>query len=283
MGWKGALWGALIGGRLGGALGALLAAVAGNVIENAIIGGKKGAKAAPGARTQGTSPSDRRRANGELAFAAAASALFAKLAKADGVVTKDEIAAVERAFLRLGFTENALAYAINVFRRAKDDNNTIYVYASNFTAAAPDQSIRELLYGLLWELAAADGAISPEEDRILRQITRYLSIPAFRYVFYAAKYARCYAKRDDGGGASSSRSKPRARPVDELASAYELLGVKRSASLDDIRRAYREKAKEYHPDRLRAQGLPEGMIERANERMAEINAAWDLIKRSRSA
>ena len=54
-----------------------------------------------------------------------------------------------------------------------------------------------------------------------------------------------------------------------------------SASDEEIRRVYREKAKKYHPDALRAQGLPEEMISRAAEQMKKVNAAWSAIRSAR--
>ena len=48
-----------------------------------------------------------------------------------------------------------------------------------------------------------------------------------------------------------------------------------------MRKAYREKAKKLHPDLLRAQGLPEDLLAKANEQMARVNAAWDEIRRAR--
>ena len=86
-----------------------------------------------------------------------------------------------------------------------------------------------------------------------------------------------YAARYSAGGRSRRSQQPR-RSTDSLADAYATLGIPPSATFEEAKKAYREKAKQYHPDRLRAQGLPDGMIAKATERMAEINAAWDRIK-----
>ena len=64
-------------------------------------------------------------------------------------------------------------------------------------------------------------------------------------------------------------------------SPYEILGCDGNATDDELRRAYRAQAKKHHPDRLRAQGLPEEMVARATEQMARINNAWEEIKRAR--
>jgi len=254
MNWTGIALGALVGWLLGHSwLSALFCAVMGHDLEGRWR------------RSQATKKSGRRASYevpptpGSLVFLASAGAMFAKMAKADGVVTRDEIAAVERSFARLGFDVAARRTAVNAFRKAKDDEHTIYEYAREFARAVPSVEVREFFYGLLWDLARADGTVSPEERRILRDIPAALGIRAGWYSVY---------------------DEPEA-PRNALAEAYATLGVSESASDEDLRRAYRELAKKCHPDALRAQGLPEEMVGKATERMKAINAAWGTIKSAR--
>ena len=80
-----------------------------------------------------------------------------------------------------------------------------------------------------------------------------------------------------GGGSGAG---PRTQSAPSRAQDLALLGLPATATDDDIKRAYRRKVKELHPDRLQAQGLPEAMLRQASERMAAINAAYArLIKR----
>ena len=67
----------------------------------------------------------------------------------------------------------------------------------------------------------------------------------------------------------------------ELSSPYDILGVPRDASDEEVKRAYREKVKHLHPDTLRGKDLPDEVIETVGKEMARVNAAWTSIKRER--
>lgn len=257
MGWKGIAIGGYIGSLLGGPLGAFLGAIFGHKVENAAFGPKS-------ARGYSSMNS----ANRSMVFAASAAAILAKMAKADGVVTRGEIAAVEAAFARLGFSSSVRQYAIGVFRKAKDDAHTIYEYAREFSSAVDSVEIRELFYEILWDLAQADGRVGNSELIILQRIPRELNIPIAWYGYFASQ-------RLNGGRGGS------AAPRDSLAEAYATLGASASDSPEELQRKYRELAKRNHPDALRAQGLPEEMVGKATERMTRINDAWAIIKKAR--
>jgi len=262
MGWKGLAVGGCLGSLFGGALGGVFGALLGSKIETEMDKSKS--------RRRGgfeEIPGDKR----EMIFLASVGAMLAKLAKADGQVVPVEIRAVEHAFQRLGFSAAARTYAIGVFRRAKDDAHSIYEYAAEFAMAVRSVEVRELVYEILWDLACADGTVTPDEMEILRNIPRSLAIRVQWFNLFARERLR--GPRGGGGGREES-------PRDELAEAYALLGLKAGAGMDEVKRAYREKAKKYHPDALRAQGLPEEMIRRGTEMMAKVNAAVDLIEKA---
>lgn len=260
MGWKGIAVGGCLGALFGRG-GALFGALLGDLVERKIDGVK-----IPGRQAAFQDlPSDKR----EMIFLASAAAMLAKLAKADGHVSPVEIRAVERAFQRLGFSEAARTYAIGVFRRAKDDGHSIYEYAAEFAEAVRSVEVRELFYELLWDLACADGTVTAGELDILRNIPRSLAIRLEWFDLFARERLR---------GPRGGRPEP---PRDALAEAYALLGVSPDASDDAVKKAYREKAKKYHPDALKAQGLPDEMVAKATEMMAKVNAAWSEIEKAR--
>ena len=264
MGWLGMLIGSYVGGSaMGGSgplfrlLGAIAGAVIGSKVEESVRGPRRGR------RISAANPQNR-----SMVFCASVAAMLAKMAKADGVVSRYEIEGVENAFRRLGFTPAARRYAIEAFRRAKDDRHTIFEYAQDFAAAVDSIEVRELFYEILWDIAGADGTISPNELLILQRIPRALGIRLEWYSYFASQRL---------GGRSAGRSSSR----DPLKEAYAVIGASASDDVETLKRKYRELAKKNHPDALRAQGLPEEMVGKATERMSRINAAWATIKEAR--
>ena len=259
MGWKGLAIGGYIGSLFGGPLGAIIGAVLGNSVEKRVSG-------RAGRRPKfGSAYSQGQRSR---IFCTSAAAMLAKMAKADGRVTRAEIEGVERAFERLGFTQATRECAIAAFRRAKDDGHMIDSYAREFSAAVDSVEICELLYEILWDVAGADGEVGPEELRMLQRIPAALGIRPEWFSYFASH-------RAGGGG----RGGPSAQ--DRLADAYAVLGAAATDDAAALKRRYRELAKRNHPDALRAQGLPEEMVGKATERMSRINAAWATIKEAR--
>lgn len=263
MGWKGMALGGWIGSFFGGPLGALLGAAFGHQVEKRLKGTPSRARPSAGPHRR---LSAQRRA---MIFCASAAAMLAKMAKADGRITRVEIDGVERAFARLGFTPLARAYAIKVFRKAKDDAHTIYQYADEFAAAVDSVEVRELFYEILWDIACADGDVGEAERTILRKIPQTLRIRMDWYAFLAQQ--RFGGARR--GGSAATR--------DDLQTAYAVLGASATDSPDELKRKYRALAKKNHPDALRAQGLPDELVGKATERMGRINAAWATVRAAR--
>jgi DnaJ like chaperone protein len=272
VGWIGASIGGILGGRRGSILGAIIGAVIGSWIENKVRGGAKSAGKGTG----------RQASESELLVLGAIAAMMSKMAKADGLVTSDEIQYCEKAFARLGLVGEKREYCIRVFRQAKGDSHTIYEYADSFADTHPSQSVRDIVYDILWDIACADGTVSPEELKILQSITANLRVPPMQFAWQRARRRvggrRGGSRRRDEYRRASSSSYPESGVPDP----YEILGVSRSASDEEVRKAYREKAKSCHPDILRSQGASERTIAEATERMSRINAAWTAISKERN-
>ncbi len=241
------IWGKVIGGvagfALGGPLGALIGAVAGHAVDKIRAEGATDAvTAAAGAR--------------QVAFTVAVIALGAKLAKADGAVSRAEVEAFKEVF---HIPPQEVKNVGRIYDMAKRDARGFEPYAEQVAWMFRNEPavLEELLAGL-FHIARADGDVTQAELDYLRRVAGIFGLdgPAFERV--RAMFM---------GPAEPD--------------PFEILGVSRDASTEEIKRAYRKLIRETHPDTLVAQGLPKEFIDLANERMAAINAAYDRIEKQR--
>jgi DnaJ like chaperone protein len=190
-----------------------------------------------------------------VGFTIAVIALGAKMAKADGQVTRNEVAAFRQLFTIAPEEE---ANAARVFNLARQDVAGFDAYARKIAAMFPDegrQTLIDLLEGL-FAIAMADGEYHPNEDQFLAEVARIFGLgePCFRSL--RARFVEG-APRDP----------------------YEVLGVAPGADLAEIRAAWKQAVRDSHPDRLIARGVPLEAVELASRRMIDINAAWAEISK----
>lgn len=237
------IWGKVLGGAAGfafvGPLGALLGAVAGHAVDQF--------------RGQPAEPEDATR---RIGFTIGVIVLSAKMAKADGRVTRDEIAAFREVFHVPPDEEKNVA---RLFDRARRDSQGFEPYARQIARMLRDTpNVLEELLDCLFHIAKADRAIHSDEIRYLGQVARIFG-------FADDEFARIRA-----GHLGPDASDP-----------YAVLGIDRSAADEQVRRRYRELIREHHPDKLMAEGLPAEFVDVANQKMAAINAAYDQIEKQR--
>ena len=249
------IWGKIIGGvigfGIGGPIGALIGAAAGHFAVDRKSGDT------PWPRVEYQSPWSREAR--QVAFSVALVALAAKLAKSDGQVTRHEVEALKRIFR---IPRDASGQVGAIFNEAKKDALGFEPYAKQIAQilGGNRQMLEELLAALLM-IAHADGQYHQAEREYVAAVARIFG-------FGAAELHRIESTFVTGAAA------PQSDP-------YEILGVKRQASDQEIKAAHRKLLRENHPDAMMAQGLPEDFIAVANKKMAEINAAWDRIKKER--
>lgn len=241
------IWGKVVGGMagfaFGGPIGALLGAVAGHAVDRIR------------AEDAGVEPD---MASRQVAFTIAVIVLAAKMAKADGKVTRDEVDAFKQVFRISPQEMNEVG---RLFDEARQESTGFEPYAQQIAAMfAHDPAVLEDLLGGLFHIARADGVIHPAEMAYLEKVAAIFGFDGAAFARIRASFQPEQAAADD---------------------AYTVLGITRDMSDADIKAAYKKLIRENHPDVLMAKGLPQDFIDLANEKMAAINAAYDRVSKER--
>lgn len=188
-----------------------------------------------------------------VAFAIAVIALGAKMAKADGQVTRDEVTAFREVFtIPAGEEKNAG----RLFNLARTDVAGFEDYAHKIKAMYADDAaapLCDLMEGL-FHIALADGHYHPNEDAFLQRVGGIFGLDSAQFKQLRARFVPD-AQRDP----------------------HDVLGVPQDADFETIRAAWRALVRETHPDQMIARGVPEEAIKMAEKRMIAINRAWDDI------
>jgi DnaJ like chaperone protein len=273
------IWGKILGGAaglaIGGPIGAVIGAVAGHAYDRYQEERREQLAApdpdlwpdagrGPGPDSWGepppvfADPTETRR----IAFATAVIVLGAKLAKVDGVVTRDEIRAFKRVFQ---IDDGEVGDVARIYNQAKTSAHDFEPYARQISAlfGRDPYLLEELLTGL-FEVARADGELNPAEVDFLRRVAAIFGFDTAAFELIRARFSAT------------------ARNLSGSDDAYAVLGLARSASDDAIKQTYRKLVREHHPDRLVAKGLPPEFVEQANKTLAAINAAYDRIEKERN-
>lgn len=187
-----------------------------------------------------------------VAFTIAVIALGAKMAKADGQVTRDEVAAFREVFT---IPPDEEQNAARVFNLARQDVAGFEEYASRIRRMFParDAALTDLIEGL-FHIALADGEYHPKEDDFLSRVARVFELPEATFKAIRARFV------------SGAEPDP-----------YAVLGVTPDTPLPEIRAAWRKMVRETHPDVMMARGVPEEAVKMAEKRLVTINRAWEQI------
>ena len=187
------------------------------------------------------------------AFAIAVIALGAKMAKADGLVTRDEVTAFREVFYIPKAEETNAA---RVYDLARQDIAGFEEYAHKIKAmfGAAEDTLTDLFEGL-FHIALADGAYHPDEDEFLIRIAAIF------------------------GFSDQTFSRLRAQFVpDATRDPFDVLGVNPALPLDNIKAVWRKLVLDSHPDRMLARGVPAEAMQLAEKRLIAINQAWNAIQ-----
>ncbi len=280
MGVLGAIVGGSIGFMMGGPLGAIILGALGAEFGDRVqhfespMGGRTGRGSSYRTYSQGFAYQRRARtgdrpglgtppyaaAEAQQIYLVALISLAAKVAKADGRVTEDEIRSFDH-FLRdqLGMSQAERRVAARIFNQARDSSTSAEDFAHQIGAVLghdPDR-LRDLV-ALLLKIAMADGRLSAEEERLIRSVTLAMGLTGHDFESSLAMFR-----------------------TGSLDSAYRALGLEPGADEDTIKRAYRRLAKEYHPDTQAAKGVSEELRGFAREKMVAINDAYHRVREAR--
>ncbi len=192
-----------------------------------------------------------------VAFSVAMIALSAKMAKADGVVTQDEIRAFQDIF---EVPREQTRNVARLYDLAKRDVAGFEAYAEQMAglcgSGRPNCLMLEDILDGLFHIATADGVLHEREGQFLHRVAEIFRIEEVRYQTIMARHVQL------GAG-----------------DPYRVLGIERGVPFADVKKRYRKLVADNHPDRLVARGLPQEFINIATRRLAAINTAYEAIER----
>lgn len=194
-------------------------------------------------------------------------AVMGALCKADNIVTRDEIEAAEAIFRRLHFSSEQRQAGIAAFNRGKSPGFDLDAEVAKLAQVCRGRRpLMQMFLQIQLTAIAADGVLHPAEHEMLVRVARGLG-------FSEADVEQLEALL------RASSSGP--APQHKLNDAYAALGLTASATDAEVKRAYRRLMSQNHPDKLVGKGLPESMVEMAEERAREISVAYAQIKEAR--
>jgi DnaJ like chaperone protein len=240
MGGFGKWLGGGLGFVMGGPIGALLGFFVGSVVDSTSY-------------TESTSSSVGRTTT-PGAFGVSLLVLIAAVMKADGKVVKSELDYVKQFFIRQFGRESAVE-ATRMLRDLLNQEIPLRDVCQQISRSM-DYSSRLQLLHLLFGVSLADGTIHKSEVEIISNISGYLGISSGDFLSIKNMF------------------------VPETDSFYKILEIDRSATDDDVKKAFRKMAMKYHPDKV--SHLGEDYKRAADEKFKKVNEAYEKIKKERN-
>ena len=236
------IWGSLIGGMVGFSLAGPFGMLLGS-----LIGGKI-SRARSSAGNFGTF------AQPQQIFALSLIVLSAKLSKADGQVSKEELIAVRN---KLKIPENEIEQVGKIFNKAKQESTGYEPYAQQIAQIYKNNlNVLEEVINILFYIAESDGNVSQSELDMIQRIAQIFGL-----------------------NQSQFNSIKESRKASDKLNPYIVLESKPDEDLQAIRKKYLKLSKEHHPDILISKGVPKEVIEESKKKMRAINSAWDKVQK----
>ncbi len=239
------IWGSLIGGMIGFSLGGPFGMLLGSLL---------GGKISRGRYSRGGFRSS---AQTQQIFALSLIILSAKLSKADGQVSREELIAVKD---KLKIPENELDQVGKIFNKAKEESTGYEPYAKQIAQIYKGNlNILEEVINILFYIAEADGNVSESELNMIKDISKIFGLNQSQFE----------------GIRESRKSSDKLNP-------YIVLESNPNDDIQIIRKRYLKLSKEHHPDLLINKGVPEEIIQESKKKMRVINSAWNQVQKLKS-
>ena len=236
-----AIWGSLIGGMIGFSLGGPFGMLLGS-----LIGGKMSRSRSGGGFRSFAQP--------QQIFALSLIVLSAKLSKADGQVSREELIAVKD---KLKIPDSELDQVGKIFNKAKEESTGYEPYARQIAEVYKGNlNIMEEVINTLFYIAESDGNVSDKELEMIEDIARIFGLNDIQI----------------NGIKESRKSSDKLNP-------YIVLESKPEDSLETIRKRYLKLSKEHHPDLLISKGVPQEVLDESKAKMRAVNSAWSQIQK----
>ena len=240
------IWGSLIGGMVGFSLGGPFGMLLGSLIGGRISRARSGNLSGFGTFAQK-----------QQIFALSLIVLSAKLSKADGQVSREELVAVKE---KLKIPENEIDQVGKIFNKAKEESTGYEPYARQIAQIyGNNPNVLEEVINILFYIAEADGNVSESELRMIEHISQIFGL-----------------------NTSQFNSIKESRKTSDKLNPYIVLESKPDEDIQAIRKKYLKLSKEHHPDLLISKGVPTEIIEESKKKMRAINLAWDQIQKLKS-
>ena len=265
MSWWGKLVGGAFGLMVGGPLGAVLGAALGHSFDRGLTG------------IEGPVGRSGNQERVQAAFFTATFSCMGHLAKADGRVSPREIEVAESVIQRMRLSPEQRDAAIDLFNQGKQADFDLEGTLRQFRQESRRRTnIIQMFVEIQLQAAYADGQLNGAEERMLLYMCRILGFSEARFRLLERMLKN--QSRTDGPGRQGPAG---AREGMTIRNAYEILGVSRDASNDEIKKAYRRLMSQHHPDKLVSRGLPDEMVEMAKSRSQDISRAYECVKEAR--
>lgn len=204
-------------------------------------------------------------------------ALSAMIAKANGSVSKEEIRFIKEFIVgRFNINGAELNNYADAFDYGKNHPEQYTIFTEMIRGYCSGWTINMIAY--LFVGISLQGEDNGQKESETKKILYALGISPYEYErikLHLTGGNRSYQESYNyyGGGAAASS--------ESLIKKYKaVLGVSEDATLAEVKKAYRKLVKEYHPDKLAASGMPEDYVEFANQKIREINEAYEYLEKN---